>query len=149
MKPLYSQALLQDYREKEVIVCVPWREKVRMECCATWWLLHTLQTSHLVKLNALLQELNGHVVLARLDVNVSQEKPALLNFICILNNKFFNIIYVCIYSFSLANWVWVFLPVGSTVFWRSSSGGSWPLEFGAGSCEPLPYPATQEHYHAV
>ena len=41
------------------------------------------------------------------------------------------------------------VPVGSTVFWRSSSGDSWPLEFGAGSCELLPYPAAQEHCHAM
>ena len=61
-----------------------------------WWWLHTLQTSHLIKLNALLQELNGHVVFARLDVNVSQEKPTLFHFICILNKQFNNTSRCCI-----------------------------------------------------
>ena len=57
----------------------------------TIYMYHNLQqcehTLHLIKLNALLQELDRHVVLARLDVDVGQEKPAMLNFFCILSNK--------------------------------------------------------------
>jgi len=52
--------------------------------------LHTytlIDTPHLIKLNALLQELNRHVVFARLDVDISQEKPAMLNLFCILSSK--------------------------------------------------------------
>jgi len=46
-----------------------------------------IDTPHLIKLNALLQELNRHVIFARLDVDISQEKPTMLNLFCILSGK--------------------------------------------------------------